>query len=54
MLSGGRRRHQFTMGSPAEKVERNVSLISIVKSHLSNVSTTYGQFRYFVIKNSDV
>ena len=37
MLTDGRRRHRYTMGSPAEKVERNVglSLISVTKSHLS-------------------
>ena len=50
MLTDGRRKHRFTMGPPVEKVKRNVSLISITKSHLSIKCElyTYGQFRYFV------
>ena len=31
MLTDRRRRHRFTMGSPAEKVERNISLYRSVK-----------------------
>ena len=36
MLTDRRRRHRFTMGSPAEKVERNISLykVTFVKCEL--------------------